>query len=75
MILGCLAATQVTSGWVAGAAAVGCTLSCIALWLVVTIRRDRVLDELVEDAGEDAHGSREGTDTEDLDGVEASGDH
>lgn len=73
--LGCLGATQVTSGWVAGAAAVGCTLSVIALWLVVTIRRDRVLEEIVEDAGDDSEGASEGTDADGQDGLEASGDH
>lgn len=74
--LGCLGATQVTSVWVAGAAAVGCVFSVIALWLVVTIRRDRVLDEIVEDAGgDDSEGARDGTDADGQDGVEASGDH
>jgi len=47
----------------------------IALWLVVTIRRDRVLEEIVEDAGDDSEGASEGTDADGQDGLEASGDH
>ena len=73
--LGCLGATQVTSGWVAGAAAVGCVFSVIALWLVVTIRRDRVLDEIVKDARGDDSERGGDTDADGLESPEASGDH
>jgi hypothetical protein len=51
-------------------------LSVIALWLVVTIRSDRVVDEIGEDAGgDDSEGAREQPAADDMDGVEVSNDH
>ena len=74
--LGCLGATQVSSGWVSNVAAVGCLLSLVALWLIVTIRRDRLLQDAVEDAGDnDTGGAGEGADADGLEGVEAGSDH
>ena len=72
--LGCLGASQVTSGWVAGAASVSCLLSLVALWLVVTIRRDAVVDDIVEDAGGEDSGSAR-CDADGLESLEAEGDH
>jgi hypothetical protein len=72
--LGFLGALQVTSGWVSGAAAVGCLLSMVALWLVVTIRRDEVVDDIVDHAG--GKDSRSAScHADDLESPEAEGDH
>lgn len=76
MALGCLAALQATAGWVSGAAGVGCTLSLVALWLVVTIRRDRVVDEVVDLAGGGSPNSELGeVHADGLENSEVDGDH
>lgn len=70
LTLGFLGATQVTTGWLAAVAGVGCTLSVIALWLVLTLRRDRTRDD-----GEDMVGDPDvpRSASDDSDGLEAAG--